>query len=147
MASKMITDKVMMVGTDVDPRFTIRAGTVAIHASEDNIDRMMIEIESSKKTSSQLKDTLRKEREEGNRLKRKYEHVLREMEATKSEICTVQVEAQAKETAHKALESAQQEIQDLKNEKEQLKAKIEDLEAQQSIIYESNAAYVKELKE
>ena len=52
MANKMITDKVMMVGTDVDPRFTIRAGTVAIHASEDNIDRMMIEIESSKKTSS-----------------------------------------------------------------------------------------------
>ena len=27
MASKMITDKVMMVGTYVDPRFTIRAGT------------------------------------------------------------------------------------------------------------------------
>ena len=57
MAGKMITDKVMMVGTDVD------AGTAAIHASEDNIDRMMIEIESSKKSSSQLKDTLRKERE------------------------------------------------------------------------------------
>ena len=28
-----------------------------------------------------------------------------------------------------------------------MKAKIDDLEAQQSIIYESNAAYVKELKE
>ena len=49
------------------------------------------------------------------------------MEATKSEIYAIQVEAQAKETTHKALESAQQEIQDLKNEKEQLRAKIEDL--------------------
>ena len=67
---------------------------------------MMIEIESSKKTSFQLKDTLRKEREEGNRLKRKYEHVVREMEATKSEIYAIQVEAQAKEAAHEALESA-----------------------------------------
>ena len=62
MTSKMISDIAVMVGTDVDPRFTISAGKVAIHASEDNIDRMMNEIESTKKTSSQLKDTLRKER-------------------------------------------------------------------------------------
>ena len=86
MASTMITDKAVMVGTDKDPRFVIRAGKAAIHATEENIDRMMIEIESSKKTSAQLKDTLRREREDGNRLKRKYEQVFKEMEATKSEI-------------------------------------------------------------
>ena len=63
MTSKMITDKAMMVGIDVDPRFTIRAGTAAIHASEDNIDKMMIELESYKKYSAQLKDTLKRERE------------------------------------------------------------------------------------
>ena len=38
MASKMISDKAVMVGTDVDPRFTISARKAAIHASEDNID-------------------------------------------------------------------------------------------------------------
>ena len=43
-----------------------------IDASEDNINKVMIELESSKKTSAQLKDTLRKEREEGNRLKQKF---------------------------------------------------------------------------
>ena len=35
----------------------------------------------------------------------------------------------------------------MKNEKEQMRAKIEDLEEQQDVIYESNTAYVKELKE
>ena len=69
MTSKMISDKSMMVGTDTDPRFIISSGKAAIHASEDNIDRLMKEVESTKKTSSQLKDTLRKEREEGNKLK------------------------------------------------------------------------------
>ena len=93
MTSTMITDKAMMVGTDKDPRFTRMAGKATIHASEDNIDRMMIEIESSKKNSAQLKDTLRREREEGNRMKRKYEHVLKEMEATKNEIHAIQQEA------------------------------------------------------
>ena len=134
MTSKMISDKAVMVGTDVDPRFTISVGKAAIHASEDNIDRMMNEIESTKKTSSQLKDTLRKEREEGNKLKRKYDHVLREMEDTKSEIYAIQVAAHAQETTHEALERAQQEILDLKNEREQMRAKIEDLEEQQNII-------------
>ena len=96
-----------MVGTDKDPRFVIRAGKAAIHATEDNIDQMMIEIESSKKTSSQLKDTLRREREEGNRLKIKYEHVLKEMEAMKSEIHAIQQEEQVKETTQESLGKAQ----------------------------------------
>ena len=121
MASTMITDKAVMVETDKDPRFVIRAGKVALHATEDNIDRMLVEIESSKKTTSQLKDTLRREREEGNRLKRKYEHVLREMEVTKHEIHAIQQEAQAKETTQEALNKAHQEIQDLKSEREQMK--------------------------
>ena len=90
MTSTMITDKLVMVGTDKDPRLVIRAGKEAIGDSEDNIDRLMNEVESTKKTSSQLKDTLRREREEGNRLKIKYEHVLKEMEATKSEIHAIQ---------------------------------------------------------
>ena len=72
---KMITDTAVMLGTDQDPRFTLRAGATMINASEDNINKVMIELESSKKTSAQLKDTLKKEREEGNRLKRKFEHL------------------------------------------------------------------------
>ena len=118
MASTMITDKAVMVRTDKDPRFVIRAGKAAIHATEDNIDRMMVEIESSKKTTSQLKDTLRREREEGNKLKRKYEHVLKEVEVTKHEIHAIQQEALEKETTQEALSKAHQEMQDLKSERD-----------------------------
>ena len=56
---KMVTDTAVMLGTDKDPRFMIRAGAAMIDASE-NINRVMIELESVKKTSAQLKDTLRK---------------------------------------------------------------------------------------
>ena len=73
--------------------------------------------------------------------------MLREMESTKGEIHVLQVDIQAKGTTQEALEKVQQEVQDLKNEKEQLRAKVEDLEAQQTIIYESNTEYTKELKE
>ena len=90
--AKMITHTAVILGTDQDPRFTLRAEAAMIDASEDNINKVMIELESSKKTSTQLKDTLRKEREEGNRLKRKFEHLQREMKTTKAELKTLHEE-------------------------------------------------------
>ena len=83
---KMITDTDVLLGTDRDPRFTIRAGAALIQASEDNVDRIMTDLDLSKKSCAQLKDTLRKEREEGNRLKRKYEDMQREIKASKDEL-------------------------------------------------------------
>ena len=56
----MINDTIVVYGTDKDPRFTIRAGAALIHASEDNVDRMMTDLEQSKKSTTQLKDTLRR---------------------------------------------------------------------------------------
>ena len=44
-SSKMINDTTVVYGTDKDPRFTIRAGAALIHASEDNVDRMMTDLE------------------------------------------------------------------------------------------------------
>ena len=52
----------------------------------------MIDLEKSKKSSAQLKDTLRKEREESNRLKRKYEDVQREMKTSRVEVQALQIE-------------------------------------------------------
>ena len=147
MASTMITNKAVMVGTDKDPKFVIRAGRAALDATKDNVDQMMKEMDSTKKTSAQLKDTLRREREESNRLKRKYEHALKEVEVTKHEIHVIQQEAQAKETTQEALSKAHQEIQDLKDEREQMKTKIEELTEQQKDIYESNTSYVKDMQE
>ena len=103
LSGKMVIDTAVMLGIDKDPMLMVRAGAALIDASADNINKVMIELESAKKTSAQLKDTLRQERDESNRLKRKYEHTLREMESTKGEIHALQVEAQAKETAQEAL--------------------------------------------
>ena len=89
MPGKMITDTAVMLGTDLDPRLTIRVGTAILHASEDNIDKVMTELESYKKYSAQLKDTLKREREEGNRLKQKFEHLQRKMKIAEAELQTL----------------------------------------------------------
>ena len=47
---------------------------------------VITDLQQSKKSSAQLKDTLRKEREEGNRLKRKYEHLQKEMKTAEAEL-------------------------------------------------------------
>ena len=60
----------MVHGTDKDPRLTIRFGAALIHAFEDNVDRIMTDLEQSRKSVAQLKDTLIKERDEGNKLNR-----------------------------------------------------------------------------
>ena len=78
LSGKMVTDTAVMLGIDKDPMLTMRVGTALIDASADNLNKVMIESESAKKTTAQLKDTLRQERGEGSKLKRKYEHVLRE---------------------------------------------------------------------
>ena len=90
MSEKMITDTTVVFGTDRDPRFTIRAGAALIHTSEDNVDKIMTDLEQSKKSSSQLKDTLRKEREENNKLKRKFEDMQKEINYSKAELQVLQ---------------------------------------------------------
>ena len=89
-----------------------------IQASEDNMDKIMTNLELSKKSFAQLKGTLRKEREENNKLKRKYEDMKREMRSSKDELQFLQAKRQASEAAHEHLEKVQQEYQELKVEKE-----------------------------
>ena len=85
-SGKMINDTIIVYGTDKDPRFTIRAGVAVIHASEDNVDRKMIDLEQLKKSTAQLKDTLRREREESTKLKRKFEDMQHEIKSSKVEL-------------------------------------------------------------
>ena len=42
---KMITDTAVMLGTDLDPRFTLRARSAFLHALEDNVDKIMKDLE------------------------------------------------------------------------------------------------------
>ena len=124
----MITDTTGMLGTDQDPRFTLRAGDAFINTSEDNMNKVLNDLESSNKSSAQLKDTLRKEREEGNRLKRKYEDMQREMKIAEAELQALHEERQARETTQECLEKVQNEYEELKAKKETLLQKVEELE-------------------
>ena len=56
---KMISDTPVMLGTDQDPRFTIRAGAALIQASEDNVGRIMTDLELSKKSFAHLEERKR----------------------------------------------------------------------------------------
>ena len=75
----MITDKTLVYGTDVDPRLTSRARVALTQATEDNVDRLMTDLEQSRKNTTQLKETLKKERDEGHKLKRKFEDMQNEV--------------------------------------------------------------------
>ena len=57
---KMITEKIVVYGTDVDPRLTARARVALTQATKDNVDRIMTSLEQSKKNAAQLKETLKK---------------------------------------------------------------------------------------
>ena len=65
----MVTDKTLVHGTHKDPRFIARAGVDLTLATEDNVDRLMTDLEQSQKNAAQLKETLKKERDEGQKLK------------------------------------------------------------------------------
>ena len=69
----MIIDKTMVHGMDADPRLTTRAGVALTQATKYNVDRPMTDLKQSRKNAAQLKETLKKERDEGHKLKRKYE--------------------------------------------------------------------------
>ena len=95
---------------------------------------MITELESSRKSSAQLKDTLRKEREDGNRLKRKFEHLQREMKTAEAELQALHEERQVQETTQERLEQVQEEYQELEKEKDQLLGKVGEIEEQQKIL-------------
>ena len=73
----------MVHGTNKDPRLMARAGVALSIATEDNVDRIMTELEQSQKRVTKLKETLKKERSESKNLKRKYEDMIGEVDISK----------------------------------------------------------------
>ena len=100
----MISDTAVVLGTDLDPRFTLRVGASMIHASKDNMDKVMTDLEQSRKSSAQLKDSLRKEREDNNKIKRKYQELKEEMRVSEPELQALQLDKQVRETMQECLE-------------------------------------------
>ena len=50
----MITDKTLVYGKDADPRLIVRAGVALTQATEDNVDRLMTDLEQSRKNAAQF---------------------------------------------------------------------------------------------
>ena len=117
----------------------------------------MIDLEQSRKHTTQLKETLKKERDEGNKLKGKFEDMHNEVRASKIECQTLQESKMALEVsveknerdAHNSLAELQKiqlEYQVLKIENNVLKVSYEALSAEkdqlQSEIVELEAQKV-----
>jgi len=77
-------------GTDANSRLTARVGVALTQATEDNVNRLMTKLEQSKRNAAQLKETLKKERNEGYKLKRKFEDMQNEVKTSKAELQTLQ---------------------------------------------------------
>ena len=96
---KMITGKNMVYGTDADPQLTARSRLALTQAIEDNVDRIMIDLKQLKRNVEQLKETLKKERDEGHKLKRKFEDMHNEVRTSKIELQTLQENKMALESS------------------------------------------------
>ena len=84
----MVTEKTIVHGTDKDPRLLAREGVASALANEDNVDKIMTDLEQYRKKVVQMKETMKKERGERQSLKRKHEDILSEIEKSK-EACQI----------------------------------------------------------
>ena len=72
----MVTDKTLVHGTHKDPRLIARVGVASTLATKDNVDKLMTNLGESQKNAVHQKETLKKERDESQKLKRKYEDLM-----------------------------------------------------------------------
>ena len=82
---KMVTDKTLVHGTHKDPQLIARAGVALTLTTKDNVERLMTDLEESRKNAVQLKETLKKKRDESQKLKRKYEDMMSEVKNSRTE--------------------------------------------------------------
>ena len=72
-----------------------RDGVSLSLATEDNVDRIMIDLEQTRKKVTRLKETLKRERSESQSLKSKHEDMTSEVELSKAECQTLQEDKDA----------------------------------------------------
>ena len=91
----MVTEKTIVHGTDKDPRLLAKVGVASALANEDNVDKIMTDLEQYKKKAVQMKETPKKERGKGQSMKRKHEDILSEIEKSKEACQTLQYDKDA----------------------------------------------------
>ena len=60
----MVTEKIVVHGTNKDPKLLTTEGVASALANVDNVDKMVDDLEQYKDKISQMKETLKKERGE-----------------------------------------------------------------------------------
>ena len=143
-----------------------RDGVALTLATEDNVDRLMTDLEQSRKTVAQLKETLKKERGESQKLKRKYEDMTGEVKVSRTECQTMQAdkdalaistentmknsqvtlaELQKLRLEHQSLQTEKDNLQlscgNLNEEKKKLERKVIELEIEKAAAEEKEKQY------
>ena len=130
----MVIEKKMVHGTDKNPRLMARAGVGTSLATEDNVDKIMMDLEQSQKNIAQFKEILKRERDESQSLKRKYEDMLSEIEESKAECQTLQSDKDALVLSANIIEGEKKDLekQIIKEvqKRDTTNKRIEELEAQ-----------------
>ena len=86
----MLTGKTVVHGIDKDLILMEKERVASALSIEYNVDKIMMDLEQSQKKIAQLKETLKRERDESQSLKRNYEYVLSDIEESKEEFQTLQ---------------------------------------------------------
>ena len=79
----MAMKKTVMQGTNEDPQLLAMERVEVAQANVDNVSKLVEDVGNYKEIMSQMKETLRKERGEGQYLKRKHDDILSEFEKLK----------------------------------------------------------------
>ena len=109
-----------------------RYGVALTQATEDNVDRLMMDLEQSRKNAAQFKEAFKKERDEGQKLKRKYEDMMNEVRTSRTEFQTLQANKEdldiSAEKKYKNAQDSLAELQKLQLEHQMLKTERDDLQ-------------------
>ena len=79
----MVTEETIVHGTNKDLILMGREGVASTLANEDNVDKIMTDLDQYQKMIAQMKETLKTERGEGQSLKRKHEDMLSKIDKSK----------------------------------------------------------------
>ena len=69
----MVTERTVMQGTDEDPQLLAMASMATVQANANNVNKLVEDVEHYKQRMLKMKETLVKERGEGQDLKRKHD--------------------------------------------------------------------------
>ena len=136
----MRTEKTIFHGTHKDPRLMARAGVSSTLSNEDNVEKIMTDLEQYNKKVVQMKETLKKERGKGQSLKRKHEDILSEIEKSKEACQTLQSDKDSLILSISIMEGEKKDLEkqvvEVEKKGDVASKRIEELEAQNILLRE-----------